>query len=258
MPAPMGQTGLEGRLAIVTGGARGIGRAICLALARDGADVAVVDLDAAGAEETARLVREAGRAAHPFTADVSSEPVVERLFAEILSAFGSGRGVDILVNNAGICPTTPVLKIRAAEWDKVLAVNLRGTFLMAREALQRMEERGRGRIVSIASAAAKTGGLTAGAHYSASKAGVIALTKSLALAAAPYRVNVNAVCPGPTATDMTDAWGAETNRAFAEKIPWKEYGMPQDIAEAVAFLASDRARYITGEVLDVNGGLVMD
>ncbi len=250
--------GLAGRLAVVTGGARGIGRAICLTLARDGADVAVVDLDATGAEQTASLVREMGRLARAFRADVSDEPVVERLYGEILAAFGPQRAVDILVNNAGICPTTPVLKIRAAEWDKVLAVNLRGTFLMAREALRMMEERRSGRIVSIASAAAKIGGLTAGAHYAASKAGVIALTKSLALAGAPFRVNVNAVCPGPTATDMTDAWGAETNKAFAEKIPWREYAVPQDIAEAVAFLASDKARYITGEVLDVNGGLVMD
>ena len=250
--------GLRGRLAVVTGGARGIGRAICETLARDGADVAVVDLDKAGAEETAGLVRRAGRSAAAFRVDVSDEPAVEAFFAALGAAFGSGRVTDILVNNAGICPTTPVLDIRAAEWDRVLAVNLRGTFLMSREALRRMKERRLGRIVSIASAAAKLGGLTAGAHYAASKAGVIALTKSLALAAAPFKVNVNAVCPGPTTTDMTDAWGAETNRAFADKIPWKEYGKPQDIAEAVAFLASDRARYITGEVLDVNGGLVMD
>ena len=250
--------GLRGRLAVVTGGARGIGRAICETLARDGADVAVVDLDQAGAEETAGLVRRTGRAATAFRVDESDEPAVEVFFAALGAAFGSGRVPDILVNNAGICPTTPVLDIRAAEWDRVLAVNLRGTFLMSREALWRMKERRLGRIVSIASAAAKLGGLTAGAHYAASKAGVIALTKSLALAAAPFKVNVNAVCPGPTTTDMTDAWGAETNRAFADKIPWKEYGKPQDVAEAVAFLASDRARYITGEVLDVNGGLVMD
>jgi 3-oxoacyl-[acyl-carrier protein] reductase len=249
---------LDGRLAVVTGGARGIGRAICLALARDGADVAVVDLDAPGAEETAALVRKAGRAARAFRADVSDEPAVESLYRDMAAAFAQGRRVDILVNNAGICPITPVLQIRASEWDRVLAVNLRGTFLMSREALSLMKDRRAGRIVSIASAAAKLGGLTAGAHYAASKAGVIALTKSLALAAAPFKVNVNAVCPGPTTTDMTDAWGAETNRAFAEKIPWKEYGKPEDIAEAVAFLASDRARYITGEVLDVNGGLVMD
>jgi len=248
------------RLAVVTGGARGIGRAICETLARDGMDVAVVDMDAKGAEETAALVRKAGRAGVSFRLDVSDEAGVEGLYASLDAARGpfGGRPVDVLVNNAGICPTTPVLDIRAEEWDRVLAVNLRGTFLMSREALRRMGTRGTGKIVSIASAAAKLGGLTAGAHYAASKAGVIALTKSLALAAAPHKVNVNAVCPGPTTTDMTDAWGTETNRAFAERIPWKEYGRPQDIAEAVAFLASDRARYITGEVLDVNGGLVMD
>ena len=176
----------------------------------------------------------------------------------MLSDFGTDGRVDILVNNAGICPTTAIVDIRAAEWDRVLAVNLRGTFLMSREAFRLMKERHAGKIVSIASAAAKSGGLTAGAHYAASKAGVVAFTKSLALAGAPFKVNVNAVCPGPIATDMTEAWGADTNRAFAEKIPWKEYGQPQDIAEAVAFLASDRARYITGEVLDVNGGLIMD
>jgi NAD(P)-dependent dehydrogenase (short-subunit alcohol dehydrogenase family) len=243
------------KFAVVTGGARGIGRAICLALARDGADVAVVDLDLSGAEETAELVGKAGRRAHAFRVDVSDEAAVERLYGDLTTGFGN---VDILVNNAGICPTTPVLDIRAAEWDRVLGVNLRSTFLMSREAFRLMRDRRAGKIVSIASAAAKLGGLTAGSHYAASKAGVITFTKSLALAAAPFKVNVNAVCPGPTATPMTDAWGTETNIAFAEKIPWKEYGRPEDVADAVAFLASDRARYITGEVLDVNGGLVMD
>ena len=256
----MGGSGreLEGRRAVVTGGARGIGRAICLVLAREGAEVVVTDLDLAGAEETAARVVKAGWAARAFRVDVSDEAAVERLYAGMAAGFGGDGRVDILVNNAGICLTTPVLDIRAAEWDRVLAVNLRGTFLMSREAFRLMRERRSGRIVSIASAAAKLGGLTAGAHYAASKSGVIAFTKSLALAGAPYRINVNAVCPGPIATDMTEAWGAETNRAFAEKIPWKEYGQPEDVAEAVAFLASDRARYITGEVLDVNGGLVMD
>jgi 3-oxoacyl-[acyl-carrier protein] reductase len=137
-------------------------------------------------------------------------------------------------------------------------VNLRGCFLMSREAFRLMKSRRAGKIISIASAAAKMGGITAGAHYAASKAGVIAFAKSLALEAAPYRINVNIVCPGPTETDMTEAWGEETNRAFAARIPWKEYGKPEDVAEAVSFLASDRASYITGEVLDVNGGLVMD
>jgi len=250
---------LKGRLAIVSGGAQGIGRAICLALARDGADVAVVDLKLTGAEETAALIRETGRRARAFAVDVSDEPAVEALYREIDGwDRGDGSGVDVLVSNAGICATTPILDIRASEWDRMLAVNLRGAFLMSREAFRRMKANGKGRIIFIASAAAKLGGLTSGAHYGASKAGVVAYSRSLALAGAPLHINSNAVCPGPMATEMTEAWGPETNRAFAEKIPWKEYGRPQDVAEVVAFLASDRAHYITGETIDVNGGLLMD
>jgi len=152
----------------------------------------------------------------------------------------------------------PILQIQVEEWDKIMAVNLRGTFLTSREAFRIMKEKKSGKIISLASAAAKIGGLAAGAHYSASKAGIICFTKSLALQAAPFRINVNAVCPGPTCTEMTDAWGDETNKAFADRIPWKQYAQPKDIANAVVFLASDKSRYMTGEIIDVNGGLVMD
>jgi 3-oxoacyl-[acyl-carrier protein] reductase len=246
---------LADRVALVTGGAQGIGRAICETLARDGASLIVADLNIESATATAESIDEQGGRATAVAVDVSDEDSVNALYEQVLDA---GKRLDIVVNNAGICRMIPILDIEVEEWDRILAVNLRGTFLVSREAFRIMKERGSGRIISIASAAAKIGGLAAGAHYSASKAGVICFTKSLALQAAPYHVNVNAVCPGPMATEMTDAWGDETNKAFKAKIPWQDYGLPNDVAEAVAFLASDKARYITGEVLDVNGGLVMD
>jgi 3-oxoacyl-[acyl-carrier protein] reductase len=246
---------LKDQVAVVTGGAQGIGRAICQTLAASGAVVVVADLNLEGARQAAADISRTGARAIAARVDVAEELSVRSLYELVMR---DARRLDILVNNAGICRAIPILDIDVAEWDRVLAVNLRGTFLMSREAFRLMKEQRRGKIISLASAAAKVGGLTAGAHYSASKAGVICFTKSLALQAAPFKINVNAVCPGPTATEMTEAWGDETNRAFAEKIPWKEYGQPQDIADAVAFLASSRARYITGEILDVNGGFVMD
>jgi NAD(P)-dependent dehydrogenase (short-subunit alcohol dehydrogenase family) len=246
---------LKDQVAIVTGGAQGIGRAIGETLARDGATVIVADLNMEAAMATARAINDTGARAVAAQVDVSDEASVKALYAQVL---GVAKRVDILVNNAGICRMIPILDIEVEEWDRIMAVNLRGTFLMSREAFRHMKERGCGKIVSIASAAAKIGGLAAGAHYSASKAGVICFTKSLALQAAPFKINVNAVCPGPAATEMTDAWGSDVNKAFAAKIPWQEYGRPEDIADAVCFLCSPRARYITGEILDVNGGLVMD
>ena len=232
-------------VAIVTGGARGIGRAICQALVRDGASLVIGDLDMDGARSTASLL--GAPPALVVRMDVASEQSVKELYAQVMERFGR---VDILVNNAGLCKMVSILDIGVEEWDRIMAVNLRGTFLMSREAFRIMKEKGKGRIISIASAAGKLGGLAAGAHYSASKAGVICFTKSLALQAAPYHINVNAVCPGPTKTKMTDDWGDDVNRNFADNIPWKEYGQPEDVAEAVAFLASERARYITGEILE--------
>ncbi len=253
---PSEQSGeLSGRLAIVTGGSGGIGAEICHTFAREGAKVLIADIQEPEAEALAATIATQGGEAKAITTDVASEASVLNLYEKVKS---ENRPLDIVVNCAGILNLIPILDIEVEDWDHVLAVNLRGTFLMSREALRMMKEQGHGRIVSIASAAGKMGGAVAGAHYSASKAGVICLTKSLALQGAPFHVNANAVSPGPTATEMTAAWGDELNETFRNNIPWKEYAQPKDVAEAVLFLASDRARYITGEIIDVNGGFVMD
>ena len=246
---------MDTRVALVTGAARGIGREIAVRLAEDGFDLAVADLREEAVAETAELVAAAGRRTLVSATDVSDEDAVVAMIERVSSELG---GLDAVVNNAGILHLTPILDISAAEWDQTMAVNLRGTFLVSREAFRHMKERGAGKIVSIASLAAKVGGITAGAHYAASKAGVICFTKSLAAQAAAFSINVNAVAPGPVATEMTADWGDEVNEAFRARIPFGRYAEPRDVANAVAFLLSEQAGYITGEVIDVNGGSYMD
>lgn len=237
----------SGEVAVVTGAASGIGRAVAGLLGQRGATVIAADIREGLPSEGAQV--------HFVATDVTDVGQVRGLFSDTVSRYGK---VDTLVNCAGICRRTPIPEITPEEWDEVLSANLRSTFLCSQEALRGMCARRHGRIVNVASAAAKTGGAAVGAHYAASKAGVICLTKSLALYAAAYEVTVNCVCPGPIVTPMTDAWGEETNTAFADRIPLKRYGRPEEVAEAICFLCSDQARYITGETLDVNGGLVMD
>ena len=245
----------DGKVAVITGGASGIGRATAERLGRAGATVVLADVQkATGQQAVSELVAKQIKVEFQKT-DVSLVDQIRALFSDTVSRH---HAVDILVNAAGIARSTAVPELSVEEWDLVMAINLRSAFFCAQEALKHMVGRKSGKIISIASASGKTGGVAVGAHYSASKAGIICLTKSLAQYAAPYHINVNAVCPGPIKTPMTDVWGDEMNRAFAEKIPFKRYGLPEEVAEAIAFLASDRASYITGETMDVNGGLVMD
>jgi len=246
---------LEKKVAIITGAAGGIGTAITELFAKEGAVLVPVDLNEQRLQELAEKLKKEKVEVEYFAIDVSSEQQAKRVVNSTLEKFGK---IDILVNGAAICKMIPILDIESDDWDRIMAVNLRSVFLFSKEVFRHMKERKYGKIISLASAAGKIGGLAAGAHYSASKAGVMCFTKSLALQAGTFKINVNCVCPGPIKTEMTDAWGEETNKDFAAKIPFKEYGQPEDIAQAILFLASDRSRYITGEILDVNGGLVMD
>lgn len=246
---------LDGRKAIVTGSGKGFGRAIALRLAGGGADVLCADVDLASAEATAALVRGLGRRALACKADVSRTADVEGMVAAAAEAFGR---IDILVNNAGVWENVPIEEISEESWDRVLGVNLRGVFLCCRAAVPRMKAQRYGRIVNIGSVAGRMGGTNAGADYVASKGGVIAFTKKLAMELGPFGITVNAVNPGPTRTDLTADWPEEYWRDVIKRIPLGRFGDTDDIAEGVAFLASDRAKFITGETLEVNGGLLVD
>ena len=246
---------LKDRIALITGAAGGIGRATALRFAEEGATVVLGDIDKDGADEVLHEVSERGGRGLSLKMDVGDEGDIKSAFAGVIDHYGT---LDILMNNAGICKNVLIEDIEADEWDKLMVINLRSVFLCSKEALKIMKEKRYGKIISMGSAAAKIGGVVAGAHYSAAKAGVICFTKSLALQAAPFNINVNAIAPGPIATKMTEVWGEELNRIFREKIPLKRYGTPADVAEVALFLASDKSNYITGEVIDINGGLIMD
>jgi NAD(P)-dependent dehydrogenase (short-subunit alcohol dehydrogenase family) len=244
---------LEGKVAIVTGAARGIGLEIAEQLAAAGTCVGLVDVDAYEAAQAARHLQAAGRPALPIQADVSDEAQVRAAVQQVLDQWGR---VDILVNNAGICPMTPVLEITSAEWDRVLAINLKGAFLFSQAVAPIMRQQHAGKIINIASSAGQMGGIAVGVHYSASKAGMLGLTKSLARILAPD-VQVNAVSPGTTESEMTRGWDEAALQNIIRQIPAGRLGRPSDTAAAVLFLASERADFITGQTLSVNGGLLM-
>ncbi|MFN8514841.1 MAG: 3-oxoacyl-[acyl-carrier-protein] reductase [Thermomicrobiales bacterium] len=248
-------TGSAGRAALVTGGSRGIGQAIALRLAQDGIGVAVnYRGSAAGAADTVRRIEEAGGKAIALPGDVSNAADAAKLVANTVAHFGR---LDILVNNAGITRDNLTMRMSEEDWDAVLTTNLKGAFLCSKAALRHLlKARDAGRIISISSVVGILG--NAGqANYAAAKAGLIGLTKSLAKEIASRGVTVNAVAPGFITTDMTSALSADVLDMAKKAIPLGSFGTPNDIAETVAFLASPAARYITGQVLSVDGGMAM-
>ena len=245
-----------GQTAIVTGSARGFGRAICRRLARGGARVVAADINLPGAEETVKLIAQDGMRGLAVKVDVSSAASVEALVKTTLAAF-DGR-IDVLVNNAATWTNVPTEELAEEEWDRMVNVNMKGVFLCVKHIIPIMKRQRKGHIVNIASIAVRTGGAYAGIHYVASKGGVLAMTKKLAKELGPFGIVVNGVNPGSSPTEMMQGWPQEILDGIIKNTPLGRMCAPEDIADTVAFLASDAARFVNGVTVDVNGGLVCD
>ena len=244
---------LSGKNVLVTGGGRGIGKEIAMVLAKAGANVAICDIDLATAEATAKELALCGVQSMALRADVSKADDVAKMFTDFIAKFPT---IDILVNNAGITRDGLLIRMKEEDWDLVLAINLKSAFLCCKEAARLMMKARTGRIVNIASVVGLMG--NAGqANYSASKAGLIGLTKTLAREFASRNINVNAVAPGFIQTAMTDKLTDAEKEKLASNIPMQKLGSPLDVAKAVLFLSSSLSDYITGQVVTVDGGLVM-
>ncbi len=244
---------LTDQVAVITGGARGIGREIARVLATAGADVALFDVNPDQLQQTVTELRGLGRKCEGFTVDVTDGKQVDEGMAKVLDKLGR---IDILINNAGVTKDGLIIRMDDAQWDRVLNINLKGTFLCTRAAAKHMIKQRRGRIVSIASIVGIIGN-PGQANYAASKAGIIGMTKAVAKELASRGVTCNAIAPGFIQTEMTEALPEPAKQRLKEAIPMGTLGQPLDVAQAALFLVSDAARYITGHVLVVDGGLAM-
>jgi len=244
---------LKDRVALITGGSRGIGREIALTFAREGATIAVCDISLEGLENVRKEIEALGVKCSTHEADVQKKEQVDQTVQKILDTHGR---IDILVNNAGVTKDNLIARMSESEWDLVLSINLKGTFLFTKAVCRSMIREGRGKIVNIASVIGLVGNLGQ-ANYSASKAGVIALTKSAAREFARKSICVNAIAPGFIETQMTQGLQEEMKQRALGGIPLGRFGKASDIAETALFLASDKADYITGQVIVVDGGMVM-
>ncbi|HRT05419.1 MAG TPA: 3-oxoacyl-[acyl-carrier-protein] reductase [Kiritimatiellia bacterium] len=243
---------LENKIALVTGAARGIGQAIALQLAADGADLALCDVKAEWLEDTIAKVKALGRRAEGYAMDVANGAAVGEAVAKILADFGR---IDVLVNNAGITRDTLLMRMSEEDWDAVLDINLKGAFLVTKAVVKPMMKQRSGAIVNIASVVGIMGN-PGQANYTASKAGLIALTKTTAKELGSRNIRVNAVAPGFIRTAMTDKLAEPVKEAMLKMVPLGRLGEPEDVAKAVAFLASDAAAYVNGQTLAVCGGMV--
>lgn len=246
---------LEGKVAIITGGGRGIGRGIAKRLAEAGAEIVIADIDISKAKKTAEDLARKGKNSLAIQADISRERAVNFLVKKSLDKF---KKVDILINNAGIMFRTRLQHLSLEEWEKTLRVNLTGPFLLIKALLPVMKKNGHGRIINISSSAGRSVSTLGGVHYTASKAGLLGLTRATAKELASFGITVNSVCPGLIDTQMVRRTTKKAElKAFLNSFPVQRLGLPEEIGDLVVFLCSDRASYITGASIDINGGDLM-
>jgi len=246
---------IKDRVAIVTGAARGIGKAIALTFLREGASVAIIDSDRERLEIFKKDLEKENKKVIVISCDITKSSDVNERVDQVRKKFGR---IDILVNNAGIIRRGTIETVTEEDWDRVIEVNLKGTFNCCKAVVEIMKSQEYGKIVNVSSIAGKMGDITSAPGYGPSKAGIDALTKTLARQLAPYGINVNAVSPHAIETEMSAQWSEERRKEIIASIPLGRLGKPEDVANAVLFLASDDASFITGEILDVNGGTLMD